>query len=231
MSKILVLNGRSYASSVANLGEIIYDPLKFFHLGDEISLILFTGGADITPGYYNDASPKNMCYYDEKRDKMETKIFNFARKLNIRCIGICRGIQFLNVMANGRMWHHVSGHELGMHDMCTATDETFEVTTLHHQMIRPAKDTYIIGWSKYRKSNFYYGTNDEQEEKPDIEPEAALFPSIESAGVQYHPEIMGMHTKGWRWFNQLAKDLIETKDFSELINKYTRKPCIKYATV
>lgn len=230
MTKILVVNGPSYASAVDNLGDIVLDPSELVTNGADFKLILFTGGEDVTPEFYNDTSPKRLCFNNKKRDKQEAKILNLARSLNIRCIGICRGVQFLNVMAGGTMWHDVTSHTGQDHTMSTKDGSIMSVTSLHHQMIIPPKDAHIIGWSTERRSSHYYGKNDELGEAPKVEPEAALFPGIESAGAQYHPEYMHPGTDGWKWFNQLAEDLIKIKDYSDIIKKYMGEQCTNQNT-
>lgn len=222
MTKILVVDGGPYyGKALANLGEIEYDPSKLVTEGSKFKLVLFTGGEDITPSYYGDESPKGMCHYHEGRDRAEAEILGMVRALGIRCIGICRGTQFLNVMAGGKMIHDADNHSGTTHNMTTAMGETFRINSLHHQMVIPPETAELIGWSSDRESTRYYGNHDELVEGPELEPEAVLLPTLESAGVQYHPETMPEDTTGWRWFNQLAKDLIEVEDFNDIVRKYT----------
>jgi len=225
MSKILVVNGNSYGSAVRGLGELISDPKGFFKDPESFSLILFTGGADITPEYYGHTSPHNICYNDKERDDEEIVIFNIARKFNIRTIGICRGIQFINTMAGGTMFHHVNNHAGSLHKMETSLGNILEVNSLHHQMVVPPKDASIIGWSKNRLSDIYIGDKDSKTKQPKKETEAVLFPNIESAGAQYHPEMMSADSDGRKWFFNLAKDLIEIKDFDSIIKKHKGESC------
>lgn len=229
MTKILVVNGPSYASAVEALGDISYKPSELLNEGDAFKLVMFTGGEDITPSYYGETSPHGMCYNSERRDKMEAEILGIARSLNIRCIGICRGSQFLNVMAGGQMYHDVSGHAGSTHLMTTANGEELMVNSLHHQMLIPAKDSHLIGWSTERRSLRYYGDKDVLVDGPEKEPEVLLLPGIESAGAQYHPEMMPVGSEGFKWFEQLARDLIEIKDFSEIIKKYTEATWNKHS--
>lgn len=231
MTKILVVNGRSYAKAVEGLGEITFDPSELLEEDHEIKLVLFTGGEDITPSYYGDRSPQNLCYFNELRDRVEKEIFDLARIQKIRCIGICRGVQFLNVMAGGRMIHDVNYHSGGYHDMTTSTGDQIRVNSLHHQMIVIPEDAHLIAWSTKRLANRYYGRNDEREDGPKLEPEAALFPSIECAGAQYHPEMMPKDSPGYMWFHELADSLIQDHDFSDIVNKYTEKPCTNQNTL
>jgi len=230
MTKILVVNGSSYAAAVDNLGDIVCDPSELVTNGADFKLVLFTGGEDVTPEFYNDTSPKRLCFNNEQRDRQEAKIFNLARSLKIRCIGICRGIQFINVMAGGTMWHDVTSHAGRNRLMSTKDGSIIEVTSSHHQMVIPPKDAHIIGWSTKRLSTHYYGRHDEPGEKPVVESEAVLFPGIESAGAQYHPEYMPRDSDGWKWYNQLAKDLIEIEDYSDIIKKYMGEECTNQNT-
>ncbi len=229
MTKILVVNGPSYASAVKALGDISYKPSDLLDKTNNFKLVMFTGGEDITPSYYGETSPHSMCYNSERRDRMEAEILGIARSLDIRCIGICRGSQFLNVMAGGKMYHDVSNHAGSTHSMTTARNEELMVNSLHHQMIIPAKDSHLVGWSTKRRSLRYYGDKDALVDGPEKEPEVLLFPGIESAGAQYHPEMMPVDSEGFKWFEQLAKDLIEIEDFNDIIKKYTEVACNKHS--
>lgn len=225
MSKILVVNGNSYGSAVQGLGELISDSNVLFKDPKSISLVLFTGGADVTPEYYGHTSPKGICDNDKHRDDEEITIFKKARDFGIRTIGICRGIQFINTMAGGTMFHHVEHHAGSRHEMETSLGEIIEVNSLHHQMVIPPKNASIIGWSKKRLSDNYFGDKDLKVEPPEKETESVLFPNIESAGAQYHPEMMDFDSEGAKWFFNLAKDLIEINNFDDIIKKYKGKVC------
>lgn len=222
MTKILVVDGGPmYGRAVENLGELIYDPSKLVTESSKIKLVLFTGGEDITPSLYGETSPLKMCWNCEERDKYEARIIETARSLGIRCIGICRGVQFINVMAGGRMYHDVTSHAGPNHEMTTPLGQTIKINSYHHQMVIPPETAELIGWSSENRSHHYYGDRDEKVEGPEKEPEAILYPNLESAGAQYHPEMMPPDTAGWKWFNNLARDLIEIENFSDIIKKYT----------
>ncbi len=220
MTKILVVLGRSYATAIEGLGEIVTDPQDFFYNPMEYGLILFTGGEDITPEWYGHTSPGYRCHNSEERDIFEKKIFDHAVKNGIRMTGICRGVQFINVMAGGKMYHHVDNHSGSVHAMELPNSDIIEVNSLHHQMVIPPKDGIVAGWSPESLSPEYYGDKDILTEAPDIEPESIIFPSIQSAGVQYHPEMMSPKSEGWKYFYDMAKSLIVTDDFSDFISKF-----------
>jgi gamma-glutamyl-gamma-aminobutyrate hydrolase PuuD len=222
--KLLVVNGRSYGEAMAGLGEIVYNPSVLYDDPESVGLVMFTGGADITPHYYGHTSPKKYCCYNEERDNTEIRLFRRVQECGIRSIGICRGVQLLNVMAGGTMIHHVENHGGSVHYMSTSNGELFEVNSLHHQMVDPPNKAVVIGWASVPQSEIYYGDNDELVEGPRREPEAVLFPNINALGVQYHPEMMNRESRGASWFWELARDALNFKDFDSLIKRYLERP-------
>jgi len=184
---------------------------------------LFTGGADVDPSFYNETSPKNYCRSDATRDTDEAMLFSEAVEAGIKCVGICRGLQFLNVMNGGRMIHHLSGHEGGkFHGFETPTSHrVIRVNSLHHQMIIPPKECFVIGWSPVRESVVYIGDKDESAAWPGPEIEAAYYPKTGCAGVQYHPEMMDAQSEGYKWFRGLVHDLVYMTH-EEFTVKYVR---------
>lgn len=225
MKKILVVNGPSYAESIKGLGIVETKVSSLLSNPEEFSLVLFTGGSDITPEYYGESSPRRFCQSNQERDRQEIEIFKLALKNNIRMIGICRGVQFLNVMAGGKMYHDVSNHTNGSHSMKTMTGHKFKINSFHHQMVIPPRSAHVVGWSAERMSKSYAGDYDLPVTGPDREPETVLFPNIESAGVQYHPEVMPENSAGYLWFYDLAKALIKEPDFSSIVKYYTENQC------
>jgi gamma-glutamyl-gamma-aminobutyrate hydrolase PuuD len=100
---------------------------------DIADLICFTGGADVSPFLYGETNHRS--HNNEERDREEIRILR-ERPFGKAAVGICRGAQFLNVMAGGRMWQHVNNHT-GPHDARDLTsDKIVLVTSTHHQMMR-----------------------------------------------------------------------------------------------
>jgi gamma-glutamyl-gamma-aminobutyrate hydrolase PuuD len=225
MKKILVVNGYNYGKAIEGLGEITGNTGAFLSEPEAFDLVFFTGGEDVTPELYEESSPKGYCYNNLDRDLQEIELWQLAREKGIRCIGICRGIQFINVMSGGKMMHHITGHSGCMHDMTTSLGDTMVVNSTHHQMVIPRKDHHVIGWSTQHRSKEYIGNWDLVVPKPVKEVEAVLFPNTESAGVQYHPEAMAKGCAGYNWFYDLARRMLEERDFSEIVKHYVRVPC------
>jgi len=221
MKHALVVNGSSYAEAIMDLGlNIITDENKFFENPAEFDLIMFTGGEDVSPALYGDDSPLSVCYYSTYRDAKESKVYQVALKHGIKMTGICRGIQFLNVMNGGKMMHHLDGHAGSVHGMMTAYGEEIYVNSLHHQMCIPGPDAVLVGWSSTKLSAQYVGKNDEPVDYDGPETEALIYPLTGCAGVQYHPEMMRSNSEGAIWYSRFIYDLLNMP-MDEFVRNYT----------
>lgn len=202
-----------YGRAVASLGDIIPDYMRFFKNPEHFDMVLFTGGEDVDPRFYNDTSPHKICSFSTKRDLLEIEIFELALKHDIPMIGICRGLQLFNVMAGGKLMHHINGHGGTTHiiDVIDGDEQdTFKVNSMHHQMIIPEDGVIITGWSTENLSKgIYYGAEDTRVEYDGVEVEAAIFPKLKAFGVQYHPECMEKETAGFAYFESMASDILD----------------------
>ena len=157
---------------------------------DDILGVVFTGGEDVDPSLYNGKKHK-LSMTSLKRDIYEKSIFQFCKDSNIKMMAICRGLQFLNVMAGGRMFQHVNGHAGTNHLIFyPALRKQFLVNSLHHQMVDLSADGIPIAWSDPNRVSMAIDYNGYMSGLPRREIEAAVFPKDNSFGVQFHPELM-----------------------------------------
>lgn len=224
--KVLVVGGStSYHRPYHFLYEAETDHVQLYKKPNKFGLVLFTGGEDVSPNFYKDASSSKMTHSNEDRDNFEHNVFKFAVKNSIPMAGICRGLQFLNVMAGGRLLHDIMGHSQngGYHDMETYSG-TYRVNSLHHQACVPAPKSYVIGWSPQGSNLRVYGNHDRHLKYwPAPIVEAMIFPEICAYGVQYHPEMMQNTELAVQWFIELATDFSDTRSMSSIVNKWTHK--------
>ena len=208
--KILVVEDSlgTYGLAVAGFGRTTNSFKHFFKSPKDFILVMFTGGEDVDPAMYSDDSPLGLCGSSPERDRFERTIFRHALINNIPMIGICRGFQFLNVMAGGRLMHHITGHGGTTHPFDShGLKSSITVNSFHHQMVIPNVDSHLIGWSVDKRSEEYYGKNDELEKWGGPEVEAAIFPKIRACGVQYHPEWMPSKSDGFMFFYNMVNRL------------------------
>lgn len=74
---------------------------------------LLSGGVDIDPSYYGEEKKFDSVEVDELRDGFESKIFPHIWASGKPVLGICRGMQAMNVFLGGTLYQHIDGHRQG----------------------------------------------------------------------------------------------------------------------
>ncbi|HWQ69365.1 MAG TPA: gamma-glutamyl-gamma-aminobutyrate hydrolase family protein [Patescibacteria group bacterium] len=70
--------------------------------------LLLTGGADIHPSFYGQTVLEHCGEIDEERDRFEVQLVHAARSRDLPLLGICRGLQVLNVALGGSLYQDLS---------------------------------------------------------------------------------------------------------------------------
>ena len=65
-----------------------------------------------TPVHYGCAHEPGCGRIDTRRDQTELALFDLVLSRNIPVLGICRGIQLLNVALGGTLKQDISGHRV-----------------------------------------------------------------------------------------------------------------------
>jgi putative glutamine amidotransferase len=134
-------------------------PTQMSDLLPRLDGILFSGGDDVNPGLYGESPiPETKKILDE-RDELEAALLNSAMKENKPVLGICRGLQMINVALGGSLYQHIlTQHPVaiqhdrhddlreklhhtvkispGSHFAKILGTPEIKVNTLHHQGIR-----------------------------------------------------------------------------------------------
>lgn len=80
----------------------------FKALSHSLDGFLFTGGPDIDPITYEEETMEACGVIVPERDKMETTLFSYVYPLGKPILGICRGIQVMNVCLGGTLYQDLS---------------------------------------------------------------------------------------------------------------------------
>ncbi len=180
-----------YVSYLNEKYEVIVHKVNDVKNSKDIDLVLFTGGEDINPLYYNERVGK-YTHINSNRDKKEIDTF-YRFKGKSFLLGICRGNQLLTILSGGKLIQHVEGH-CRDHSMVLNNGLKYNITSSHHQMIYPfdlnEKDYELIAYSEYFQSNTYLNGDNEEIELSNnfLEPEIVYYKKTNSLCIQGHPE-------------------------------------------
>lgn len=128
------------------------DPRLF---ADRLDGILLSGGADIDAAQYGASSGDGDDPAEPERDAFELSLFSAAAERSLPVLGICRGLQLVNVATGGTLHQHVPAHAgfsqppaTLLHDVEFAPDSVLgslyepghQVNSLHHQTVDQVGD-------------------------------------------------------------------------------------------
>lgn len=169
---------------------------KLRDLAGKVDAILVTGGGDIDPLRFDGESHPRVYDIDEDRDSVEIGLVQLAAETGLPFLGICRGIQVINVALGGTLitdigdqvptaqrhdWYPDIPRDYLAHPVTLAADSRLakilgqtevQVNSLHHQSIKsPASALKVTGYA------------------PDGVIESVELPDHPfGIGVQWHPE-------------------------------------------
>ncbi len=136
----------------------------------EIAGAVFTGGVDVDPKMYGEERSSHTGNPNVPRDQFESMIFDLVHG-KVPLLGVCRGMQFVNVKMGGKLKQHVEGHARvaknkdSVHKLTLKKDSRFatlfktpvvEVNSSHHQVVDPkalGKGLRVAGTAKVEGSS------------------------------------------------------------------------------
>jgi len=156
---ILSKSSANYINWIQDDNIIILDAYTIKNTDSILALadgIILTGGEDINPLQYNDTINLAVCGdINYQRDTLERNLFDFALKNKIPLIGVCRGMQMMNVASGGSLYgdipsqigttviHRNNGevnHEIVLCDTSSLIfpigTDTIMVNSWHHQGLK-----------------------------------------------------------------------------------------------
>jgi putative glutamine amidotransferase len=168
-------NNRTYVHAVEDAGglPILIPMLRDLHnledLLPRLDGILFSGGIDMQPSLYGEQKLVQTDDFDPLLDEFEITVANWALQEDIPILGVCRGMQLLNVVLGGNLYqdiasqradslehrrrdlprtaltHAVSIEAGSLMEQVLGTNQV-RINSLHHQAVKePGKGVRISG--------------------------------------------------------------------------------------
>ena len=189
VNSVLMNGGVPYIISVTDDVEVLRQIVA------QLDGIVFTGGEDFEPAYYGHEAHEKLGEVNVTRDTYDLTLFKLAKDRNVPILGICRGLQLINVGMGGSLYQDLPSEKpsdinhrqeeegtIATHSVSVVKGSTIhqilgqdeiQVNTFHHQAIKKlAPELKIVGWA-----------NDSVPEMIEAFPNRQIF------GVQFHPEI------------------------------------------
>ena len=204
-------NNRTYANVVEHAGgtpiliPILNDLDSLDTLLPRLDGLLISGGIDVDPLYYNEEPHPLLGETNPQLDKLEIKLIQWALKHRKPTLGICRGMQVMNVALGGTLYQDLNAEVPGclrhanwdlprnklVHRVDVAPGSRMEsvlgvrelcVNSLHHQAVKePGENVFISGYSEDGVAEML---------------EVADHPFM--MAVQCHPEELYMESEIWQ---------------------------------
>ena len=173
-----------------NIKTIFISPNNIKAIPTSFDGLILSGGVDINPKLYSNKIHKSVKRVEPKRDSMELKLLELATKRDIPILGICRGMQLINIFFGGTLIQDINDLKLPYPHSNTIfpikrvrlvkntklqrilKKSTLYVNSIHHQAVdRVGKSLKI---NAFDRNNIIEG----------IENSSKKF----LIGVQWHPE-------------------------------------------
>ena len=197
--------GQDYIDAVCAAGgvpiiiPILTDSLALAAILENVDGVVMIGGEDVDPAFYGEVPLPELGEINAPRDTFDLMLVRMTAHCHKPILGICRGIQVINVAFGGTLWqdipsqmplsqiqHRSKNDENPFHDvyikegsrLAELTETGFtRINTYHHQAVKDVADGFVVTATA-----------------PDAVVEAmeCFKNGYRIIGVQFHPEKMYM---------------------------------------
>jgi putative glutamine amidotransferase len=161
---------------------------------DRADAVIFSGGEDIDPEFFNADPHPNLGLISRIRDEFELELYRHAKAKGIPILGVCRGIQLINVAEGGGLHQHVPALDGAIaHGQRNIAGDNFHTVTLAEgSMLAEA-----LGATTMRTNSFHHQAVSDLGQGLRVTGTTAdgVIEAIEGTdeqfilGVQWHPEM------------------------------------------
>ena len=182
---------------------------------DVVDGLIFSGGEDIAPRYFDEEPVIRLGGVDSVRDEFEFALFKAATENHKPILGICRGVQIINVALGGSLYQDIDSqikNVKGHHPDVTAKDELYHSVNIKPETILSS----LFNREKIYVNSFHHQALKElgRNLKVSAISEDGIIEAVEYNdlneqfifGVQWHPEGLG---RRYPEFIKIFKTLIE----------------------
>lgn len=156
--------------------------------------LLLSGGEDVSPHFFGQTPHQSLGIADETRDLFELALYKAAKRKGIPVLGICRGIQLVNVAEGGTLHQHLPA----VPDTVQHGQRNIDGTLFHEVRLEPdSRLAKSYGATTIRTNSYHHQAVDTLGEGLRATGWATdgIVESVEGTGqtfvlaVQWHPEM------------------------------------------
>jgi putative glutamine amidotransferase len=212
---------RNYAEAISNAGGVpILLPYDHQSIDEYLNLIdglLFIGGGfDVNPKRYGQKIHPKVTL-NEARDNFEFEVFLRAikQKTEMPILGICNGMQLMNIIFGGDCIQHIPDHPKYMNHEQSKNPEFMEAGKAYHDVeINQKSQLFEIAQIKNIKTNSSHHQAVGNLGKNIIVSAKSKDGIIEAIEHQEHPFCLGV-----QWHPEFGSSEIDEKIFAAFINQ------------
>jgi putative glutamine amidotransferase len=116
--------------------------------------LLLTGGEDVDPRHYGAEPAAELGSVDPERDRFELALFAAARSAGLPVLGICRGIQLINVALGGTLYQDLPSERPGA---VNHNPDVARTTRSHHVRLQPgSRAAQALGVERLVPNSFHH---------------------------------------------------------------------------
>lgn len=174
------------------------DPATLHEIYERLDGVVVPGGIDVDPAYYRSARSPELGRLDPARDTTEVVLTRWSLRDRKPFLGLCRGLQVLNVATGGSLWQDLAAERPDSikHDYFPTAGWSRDHLAHQIDVQRPTRLGDAIGRPRTPVNSMHHQGIRElgfgltaTAWSPDGLIEAAELPDQYAVGVQWHPEM------------------------------------------